>query len=149
MTRPSMARLLLTLILLAGALSSFVLDWQRNHLLNPAWPPHAKFHGALLLFFLAGVSAMAIWLLWRKSSEPEVAFKVAAIVSASFWTPFFYVTELLPGSNLWAGPPGGRPRIGGIPFYPNVATAALFLLLTGLAYWLSRPTAERAPVVKQ
>jgi hypothetical protein len=130
--------MLFTLILLGGAISSFFLDWRSNHLLNPAWPPHARFHGALLLFFLAGVSATSTWLLWRKSAEPELAFKVAALVSASFWTPFFYVTSLLPEANLWAGPVGHRPRIAGVAFYPNVLTAVFVLLLTALAYWLAR-----------
>ena len=137
MSRATFARILLTLILFGGAISSFVLDWRSNHLLNPAWPPHARFHGALLLFFLAGVSTISIWLLWRKSAEPSIAFKVAALISASFWTPFFYATMLLPEANLWAGPPGARPRIAGVQFYPNVITAAFCLMLTGIAYWLS------------
>ena len=137
MTRAVVARILLTLILLGGAISSFFLDWRSNHLLSPAWPPHARFHGALLLFFLAGASATGTWLLWRKSAEPKVAFKVAALISASYWTPFFYATTLLPEADLWAGRPGTRPRLAGVPFYPNVLTAAFFLLLTGLAYWLA------------
>jgi hypothetical protein len=141
MTRTGIARILLSLILLGGAISSFFLDWRSNHLLSPAWPPHARFHGALLLLFLAGVSATATWLLWRKSSEPAVAFKVAALISASFWTPFFYATALLPEASLWAGRPDGRPRIAGVPFYPNVLTAALFLLLTMFAYWLAHDEA--------
>src|SRR6266581_3848823 len=64
---------LMTFVLLAQAVSGFALDWSGNHLLNPLWHPHARFHGALLLFMLAGVSAAGSWLLWRKSTEPEVA----------------------------------------------------------------------------
>ena len=131
------ARGLLTALLAAASISSFVLDWRSNHLLNPAWHPHAQFHGALLLFFLAGVCAVSIWLLWRRSREPEVALKVAALISACFWTPFFYVTLLLPGSTLWAGVPGHMPKIAGLSFYPNIATAGLFLILTAIAYWLA------------
>jgi len=138
MNRRSLARLLLTALLASAAISSFVLDWRGNHLLNPAWHPHAQFHGALLLFFLAGVCAISIWLLWRRSAEPEVALRVAALVSACFWTPFFYVPLLLPGSTLWAGSPGHIPRVAGFSFYPNVATAGLFLMLTAVAYWLAR-----------
>jgi Family of unknown function (DUF6640) len=137
MRSTTLARILLTVVLLGGAISSFFLDWRSNHLLNPAWPPHARFHGGLLLFFLAGVSATCTWLLWRKSAEPDVAFKVAALVSASFWTPFFYVTTLLPEANLWAGPPGALPQLAGLQFYPNVFTAGLCLMLTGISYWLS------------
>jgi len=119
---------MLTAVLLAGAAASFVLDWSANHLLNPAWPGHAKFHGALLLFLLAGVSLTGVWLLWRDSKEPEVALSAAALIAASFWTPLFYITFLLPGSTAWAGRPDAVPHIAGFTFYPNLAVAGAFLL---------------------
>jgi len=130
MRRQEVARFILTGVLLAGAAASFVLDWSANHLLNPAWPGHAKFHGALLLFLLAGVSLVGVWLLWRDSKEPEVALSAAALISASFWTPLFYITWLLPGSTAWAGNPGAVPHIAGFTFYPNLAVAGAFLFLT-------------------
>lgn len=128
----------MTVVLAAGAIASFPLDWSGNHLLNPAWHPHARFHGALLLFFLAGVSSAGLWLLWRQSKEPDVAIKVAGLISVSFWTPLFYITSVLPGSTAWAGEPGALPRMAGIAFYPNMAVAGFFLLLTAAAYWLTR-----------
>jgi hypothetical protein len=138
MRRVNLARVLMTLILLGGSALSFVLDWRSNHLLNPLWHPHARFHGALLLFLLAGVSVMGTWLLWRRSKEPEVAFKVAAAISVAYWTPLFYIPFLLPSSTWWAGRPGAEPRIDGVMIYPNLVVAALVLLLTALAYRLSR-----------
>ena len=127
----------MTLVLVAGAVSSFVLDWSANHLLNPAWHPHARFHGALLLFLLAGVSATGVWLLWRRSKEPEVAFKVAALIAASFWTPLFYISSVLPGSTPWAGDPSAVPHWQGMVVYPNMPVACAFLLATALASWLA------------
>ena len=138
MQRVGLARVLMTLILLGGSALSFVLDWKSNHLLNPLWHPHARFHGALLLFLLAGVSVMGTWLLWRRSMEPEVAFKVAAAISVAYWTPLFYIPFLLPSSTWWAGRPGAEPSIDGVMIYPNLVVAALVLLLTALAYRLSR-----------
>src|SRR4051794_24035584 len=113
-----MGRILMTIVLALGVVLGFVLDWSPNHLLNPLWHPHARFHGALLLFLLTGASGTAIWLLWRNSKEPEVAMKVAALISASMWTPFFYATFLLPSSTLWAGDPGSIPHLVGQVFYP-------------------------------
>jgi hypothetical protein len=138
MSRTKLGRLIMTFVLVAGAILGFVLDWSANHLLNPAWHPHARFHGALLLFLLSGVSATGVWLLWRDSREPDLAIKVAAILSLSFWTPFFYITFLLPSSTLWAGPPDRIPHLAGGPFYPNVAVAGAFIVLTAVAYWLTR-----------
>jgi hypothetical protein len=132
------ARVLMTFVLLGGSLLSFVLDWSPNHLLNPLWHPHARFHGALLLFLVAGVSITGTWLLWRRSKEPEVAFKVAAAVSVAYWTPLFFIPFLLPSSTWWAGRPGAEPHINGVMVYPNLVVAALFLLLTAAAYRLSR-----------
>src|SRR5438045_5413177 len=96
MNKILMGRRLLTLVLAATTVLSFVLDWSPNHLLNPLWHPHARFHGALLLFMLAGVSGTATWLLWRRSREPELAFRVAAGLSVAYWTPLFYIPFLLP-----------------------------------------------------
>src|SRR5258707_2264732 len=93
------AKVLMTFVLLGGSLLSFVLDWSPNHLLNPLWHPHARFHGALLLFLLAGGSLTGTWLLWRRSKKPEVAFRVAAGLSVAYRTPLVYISFLLPAST--------------------------------------------------
>lgn len=125
----NLGKVLMTFVLLAQAVLGFLLDWTPNHLLNPAWHPHARFHGALLLFLLAGSSATCLWLLWRRSQEPQIALIASAAVSCSFWAPFFFVTFLLPGSTLWAGDPGSVPHLAGHRYFPNVVVAALFLVL--------------------
>ena len=143
MERIRLAKILMTFVLLGGSVLSFVLDWSGNHLLNPLWHPHARFHGALLLFLLAGVSITGTWLLWRRSKEPEVAFKVGLGISAAFWTPLFYIPFVLPSSTWWAGRPGAEPRIDGMVVYPNLIVAAIFLGLTFVAYRLAISVYER------
>src|SRR3954451_23686655 len=123
MNRIQAARWLMTFLLTATTVLSFVLDWSPNHLLNPLWHPHARFHGALLLFMLTGMSGTAIWLLWRKSSEPNVELRAAALLNLSFWTPLFYVTSLLPGSTSWAGASEADPRLRGSVVTPNLIVA--------------------------
>ncbi|HEY3440443.1 MAG TPA: DUF6640 family protein [Paludibaculum sp.] len=148
MTRLAAGRILITVVLTVSTTLSFVLDWSPNHLLNPLWHPHARFHGALLLFLLAGVSATAIWQMWRKSCEPEVALRTASLLSLSFWTPLFYITSLLEGSTSWAGAAERDPRLAGSLFTPNLGVAALFALLSMAGIWLSlaaaRPTSGKA-----
>lgn len=132
-------RILMTFVLLSSSVLSFLLDWSPNHLLNPLWHPHARFHGALLLFFLAGVALTGTWLLWRRSSESQVAVIVGALLAASYWLPLFYIPYLLPSSSWWAGRPGAEPHIVGRVFYPNLAVAALFLTLTAVSLvWARR-----------
>jgi len=127
MPRILIGRVLLTVVLAATTVASFVLDWSPNHLLNPLWHPHARFHGALLLFTLAGVCGTAMWLLWRKSEEPEVGLRAAVFLSLSFWTPLFYITTLLPGSTSWAGAVEKDPRLSGSLVTPNLIVAAIFV----------------------
>src|SRR5689334_5956671 len=143
MTRTEIARWMMTAVLALTTILSFILDWSPNHLLNPLWHPHAKFHGALLLFMLAGVSAAGIGMMWRKSSEPEAAIQLAAFLSLSFWTPLFYITSVLPGSTSWAGRPDADPRLSGSVVTPNLLVAAVFVGLNGIAIWFSYRTGRR------
>ena len=117
----------MTVVLIVTTIASFVLDWSANHLLNPLWHPHARFHGALLLFMLAGVSGTGVWMLWRESREPEVAVRATAMLSLAFWTPLFYITTLLPSANSWAGAVEADPRLHGSVVTPNLLVAAVFV----------------------
>lgn len=128
MTIPfTLRRWTMTASLLLASFLSFVLDWSPNHLLNPLWHPHARFHGALLLFFLAGVDGTCMWLMWRRSKEPDLALRVSALVSLSFWTPLFYITTLLPSATSWAGAAAKDPRLSGEWVTPNLLVAAAFV----------------------
>ena len=128
----------MTVVQVGGAVLSFRLDWSRNHLLNPLWHPHARFHGALLLFMLAGVAATSVWSMWRRSSEPGLAVRQAALLSLAFWTPLFYITTLVPGSTSWAGAPAADPRLAGQFVTPNLVVALAFTVVNLTMFWLAR-----------
>jgi hypothetical protein len=138
MNRNQIGRILLTFVLIGGALMSFILDWRANHLLNPLWHPHARYHAAILLFLFAGVASVGTWLLWRSSREPHVAFTAASLISLAYWTPFFYVPFLLPGASYWAGIPGHEPRWTGMIIFPNLIVVTIFALVTALGWWFGR-----------
>ena len=138
MSRLDFSRLLLSALFVVSTVASFALDWQPNHLLNPLWHGHARFHGGLLLFTLAGISATGLWLLWRRSAEPLVAIRTSGLLLGAYWTPLFYVNSLVPGSTLWAGTPGNEPRWFGSIVYPNLVVAGAFLVVTVAAVWLAK-----------
>lgn len=127
---------------------SFVLDWSANHLLNPMWHPHARYHSAILLFLFAGVASVGCWLLWRRSQEPAVGFTAAALISFSYWTPFFYVPKLFPLASYWAGVPGREPLINGMVLYPNLVVVGACTLVTMFGWWLGQ-TPSQKKVIRQ
>jgi hypothetical protein len=105
---------------------------------NPTWPAHARFHDIAMLHLLNGVCILALWLMWRRSPEPEIGVRVAALIPIIFWGAFFYTTFLVPGTSLKASPDESLPIIAGIPLYPNVIVAAIDVALAILGYWLYR-----------
>jgi hypothetical protein len=141
MNRIVVGKSLLTFVLIGGAAMSFKLDWSSNHLFNPLWHSHARYHAAILLFLFAGAAGVGTWQLWRRSREPRVAFAVASLLSLAYWTPFFYVPFLLPQSSYWAGIPGHEPRIAGAMIYPNLVVVGVFVILTAAGWHLGRSAA--------
>jgi hypothetical protein len=113
-------------------------DWNTTHLFNPAWHPHARFHNALYLFLLDGMSLVVLWLLWRRSPEPDLGVTVATLFSTAVWTPFFFIEALIPGTSLVAIDNLPVVTVGGMRFEPNVVIAAVMFLLTFIGYWFAR-----------
>jgi hypothetical protein len=140
--RNQFGRILLTFVLIGGAAMSFILDWRANHLLNPLWHPHARYHAAILLFLFAGVACVGTWLLWRSSREPEVAFTTASLISLAYWSPFLYVPWFLPGASYWAGKAGHEPRWMGMIIFPNLIVITVFMALTAAGWWFGRDRAH-------
>jgi hypothetical protein len=139
-----LGKLVLSFVLVVGAVVSTAVDWNTTHLFNPAWHPHARFHDALFLLFLDAMSLVVLWLLWRPSKEPEVAIKVAALFSAAVWTPFFYIEALIPGTSLLAADNVPVLKVAGMTFPPNLIIAAVLFLLTVVGYWLARDAGSDA-----
>ena len=138
MSTEKLGRIILTTVLIDTGLVSTVVDWNSSHLFNPAWPAHARFHDVAMLNLLNGVCLLALWLMWRRSPEPEIGVRVAALVPVIFWGAFFYTTFLVPGTSLRATPDEFVPSLAGVPLYPNVIIAGINVALSVLGYWLYR-----------
>lgn len=132
------SRILLSVVLVATAVVSVAVDWNTTHIFNPEWHPHAKFHDLVMLWLLSGMSIVALWLLWRRSTEPDIAYTFAMLVPVIFWAPFFFVTLVVPGTSLQADLKESPPIVAGIPIYPNVAVAAVSVILALIGYGMYR-----------
>ena len=146
MFKGNWGRILITFVIVSGTFISVKADWDASHLFNPEWVGHARFHDAAMLNLLCGASVLGLWLLWRRSAEPDVGAMAAALIPIIFWAAFFYTTWLVAGTSLNAG--SEEPaRLAGIPMYPNAILAGVEISLSSIGYWLYRR--ERLPAANE
>jgi hypothetical protein len=133
----NLGKILISAVLIGDAIVSTAVDWNDSHLFNPAWTAHARFHDASMLNLLWGVTVLGLWLMWRRSSEPEVGVKAAALIPVIYRIAFLYITWVIPGTSL---SPSAElpPHIGPIPIYGNVIAALVSIGLSLLGYWVYR-----------
>jgi hypothetical protein len=144
MKQRNFGRYILSLVLVVGAVSSVGVDFNKTHIYNPAWPPHAVFHDLAMLNLLVCASIIALWLMWRKSTEPAIGLRAALLIVLSFWSAFFYATTLFPISSLRATPEEKIPVIAGFTIYPNAAWGFLFVIVALVGYRIGMGEIKKA-----
>ena len=109
----------------------------RQHLYNPGWPPHAKFHNAqtMLMGLFAGALSLAILFGARPLTLP--AFLVAAAVAASYFVAMALAPRF-PGT-AWSDPEfaGETGRPFGLAPQQLVTYVLCGLVLVAIALALS------------
>jgi hypothetical protein len=152
-TRQTLGRALISAAIVLSAMVSTGIDLSRGdtaHVHNPAWHPHAIFHDVVMFLLLDFMGLVCLWLLWRKSSEPEVGVRVAALLMLGFWSHFYYVTTLFPAASLAATPENvgnGAILVSWAPFplYINVLVGTFLLATTAVGYFLYSSGARKSP----
>jgi hypothetical protein len=88
MDRTGKGRLVLTSVAALTTAGGFVADWNRTHLFNPEWPPHARFHDALTVALgtLLGACGLYFLLLGRSGGRyPVRDLELGALLPSIFW----------------------------------------------------------------
>ena len=121
-----------TIAVLITLIGPTAVDWNNSHVFNPQWPPHARFHAIVYLCMTIGFSLIALWLIWRPSSEHVVDMLVAALVPIIAWGSFFIAVRV--SGAVAEDDPGSLPRRMGLPV--NLFNAGIFTLLSLFGFLL-------------
>ena len=130
--RTGKGRLLLTSVAALTAAGGFLADWNRTHLFNPEWPPHARFHDAqtIAMGSLLG-SCGPYFLRRRKGKEPPRAdLALGALLPSLFWVAQGASFAFGPGAEgLEAECPEKVPRVRGVRVNERFASALMLALI--------------------
>lgn len=146
MSARTAGRLLLTLVLLvtvAAEVAFTWLGWTGQHIFNPMWHPHARFHAVQMSVCIGALSLVALVPLWsarsrkgpvrgRHTVAPEVLAWAIGLLQVCWWGGEFVATAV-PGTS--PSPDLTRPNtfdLVGVPVYGNLFFAGLIIVLAVL-----------------
>ncbi len=137
MNRDSTGRKLLKGVAFFTSTGGFLFDWNKTHLFNPNWPPHAKFHDAMTILMGSMLGLSGFYLLQKKSGNKTTNLQYGTLLPAMFWAAQAGSFTFPGAKGLEAEFPDRVPKIG--PFRLNEAVVStLMLALTGLGYVLTK-----------
>jgi hypothetical protein len=123
----------------------FAADWNRTHLFNPAWPPHAKFHDAQTIALGALLGGAGLYYLGRDGHPPGGAdTRLGALLPALFWLSQAAGFAFPNAKGLEAEFPQYVPRLKGV-WINERFSSALMLALSAAGYLLERRAGAAGP----
>jgi len=140
MNRKLLGRLLLSLVLLATIVAEIGftwIGWTGEHIFNPDWHPHARFHAAQLVSFVIAMSIVDLWLVWRRSLESRIVILAATAFPVLYWGAEFFAF-FVPGTS--PSPVLANPntfRLLGFEVYGNLFFSGAMIALSVLACLLT------------
>ena len=101
------ARWIVAFVAVVTALGGLVVDYfippsGRQHMKNPRWPPHAKFHNGQSILMGLGLGILALVILFGPQPLGVNGLLIAAIISSLYWVSILIV-RIFPGT-AWADP---------------------------------------------
>lgn len=126
----------------------FAADWNRTHLFNPNWPPHARFHDAMTIAVSGLLGAGGLYALNRKGLDRERGTALGAVLPAFFWASMGAAFAFPGAQGLQAEFPHLIPRVRGVWINERFVSAGM-LGLTALGYGLERRAPRNLPCLAQ
>jgi hypothetical protein len=129
MKRTSKGRQVLTSVAALTAAGGFLADWNRTHLFNANWPPHAKYYDAQSILLGSLLGASGLYFLRRRGKNSERDLALGALLPSFFWvaqgTSFVF-----PGAEGFEAEfPEKVPRIKGVWINERFSSALMLALI--------------------
>lgn len=131
----TVGRRVLRTIAAMTAVGGFAADWNRTHLFNAAWPPHARFHDAMTITLGTCLGGSALYFLRPGADRRDVA--LGAVLPTFFWTSMGAAFAYPGTAGLEAEFPQYVPRVRGVWINERFPSALMTLAAAG-AYALER-----------
>jgi len=141
MRMPLFSRVLFCFVSVYLVVGAHIADYSRSHLLDPRWPPHAKFHDGQTLMFSIFLAALTIFFANWKTQDRN-----ASLIATTSFAALYWVTQALaivyPGT-AFVDPEFDTPRayLLGLPAQATIDIVALFLIAVALYLAVRRPSA--------
>jgi hypothetical protein len=136
-----LGRICLSLSALCQLLGPFIADFNETHVLNPRWPPHARFHNGQTMSM--GVCLALGTLYYTHRPVADAAAAADSILTATIFGSVYWITGL--SAILYPGSDGLDPEFG--EGFPQFRLFVGLLGLTWAGWWLE--TARLAGAAKR
>ena len=124
----TVGKLLISATAAGQMIGPYLFDFNRTHIYNESWPPHAKFHNAQTMSSGVALSVATLVNLWRPGSG-RVGLDAAALSASVYWVSQLSAV-LYPGTAS-VDPPGKDN-------WPQLRFTIPILAAIGTGYALSR-----------
>jgi hypothetical protein len=119
-----------------GFLADFVIPpTARQHMRNPAWPPHAKFHNAQTILLGIGLGVLTIVLVTISTADPKFNVVFAACTASLYWLSMLIAPAF--GGTAWVDPEFRDDTARPLGMHPQHILAIVAVLIVVVALGLN------------
>lgn len=124
-----LGRICLSLSALVQMFGPFLADFNETHVLNPRWPPHARFHNGQTMSMGVCLALATLYYTNRQVAKDSAA---DSILTATIFGSVYWITGL--SAILYPGSKGMDPEFG--EGFPQFWFFIGILGLTWAGWWL-------------
>ncbi len=107
----------------------------KQHLWNPKWPPHAKFHNGQTMLMGILTGSLALFILFHFHPLTISLFLIAAAIASLYWISLL-LAPLFPGT-AWTDPEFRSETKQPLGFHPQQLLSYILCLLVLIAITLA------------